>query len=669
MKLLKTYTGSAFLNQALLTIQDLTSRNVLAELDTDDMLQAFEKPYQSAPFSLSSINQRLKSYTMIFTKNGPLHNDKENGKKVYESLIHGILSNPENEGEKICELSGLRFSTSFEKYYLKALEQVRYTKDKIAKKDLTINRCWFPLIGGLGSDAQALPQASFAVSVHPVCLVVLQFLPLSALLYKGGVLLVDSPSISFTKDMVTYFVERVKGLITTVNSEKAIENIKDFSKGHYIILALEKLSAHESSYDNVSGFNFWSFSNSGTGASCFIDRVPNSLIKKLQLLYRDHKCAANLKDILRDTKKGEAFLTALDDNQDFWGLYPAKGYDGVNTAFFERYQQIIGNDRQIVYAKYIAQLLRKQTLNKEEKKLLTKTDAYIGENRKKYTAIITKLLREAADNQLWHPLQHLELLNNSEDVPLNSNISKIYSMLHYYYQKWENDSEEVAAPPIPDEPDTPAYAGIKTFLFLLEEDKDKRTQKQLIEQGYQKVTFNELLWRTGSQYKYFELEELYPFLYDKGNKQKKAGLRELLRIFLAYYKDDLSLFKDYNLPPLQKLSTSQQKYFERLKSFCDFYFNYYLTKKNNNSKDLSAYRLHVLKPMIAPRFQIQKWLDDILGNMRAAYSEDTMQLFALSNKSVFSEALLYDYTGDYNPHFTHFAIAYYLHRFYHLTHK
>ena len=33
--------------------------------------------------------------------------------------------------------------------------------------------------------------------------------------------------------------------------------------------------------EEYSDLNLWSFSNSGTGASCEIDRVPNELIKKL----------------------------------------------------------------------------------------------------------------------------------------------------------------------------------------------------------------------------------------------------------------------------------------------------------------------------------------------------------------------------------------------------
>lgn len=35
--------------------------------------------------------------------------------------------------------------------------------------------------------------------------------------------------------------------------------------------------------------NLWSFSNSGAGASCSIDRVPNELLRRLALLRKRHK--------------------------------------------------------------------------------------------------------------------------------------------------------------------------------------------------------------------------------------------------------------------------------------------------------------------------------------------------------------------------------------------
>lgn len=666
MNLFQNYTGSAFLNQALITLQELTDKQSIAELSTLDILQAFDRPYQNVPLSLTNINRRLKSYTMVFTKNGPLHNDKEKGKDVYDTLLRAVLSKPENEGDKICELSGLRFATTFDTYYHYALNAVKYSKEKIGKKDLTINRCWFPLIGGLGSDAQALPQASFAINIHPVCLAVLQFLPLSALLYKGGVLLVDSPDFLFTRSLIKHFVQRVREEVTAKGSTTTIENIKDLNKGDYLILALSKLADQKAKYSGTTGFNFWSFSNSGTGASCFIDRIPNELVQKLRLLYEDAYCASQLKSFLHDSKYNEAFLLALDDNRDFYGLYPAKKYEGATTAFFERYQQIINNAGRMELAKYVAHLLRKYDLSKDEVKFLAKTDAHAGENSKRYVAILNKVLRAAAGNQQWHPVQHISILDDSESLPIRSSFYRVLPMIHFYFQKLEAD-DEVEVPDVPKAPETDFYRSINLFLFMLAVEKDERTKTQLMERGYQKVTLNELLWRTGS--KFYKLEEIYPILFNEENHPYKHGLRELLHLFLLYNKGDLSSYSESVAAPEPKLRGEEQDYLNRLRKFSEYYFNYWKINRNNNSTDLSTFHQHVLRPMLRQRFHIGRWLEQVIERMKKASVENSEQWYTLQEQSVFSENLLYDFTGEYNPSFARFAIAYNLHQLFYITHK
>lgn len=674
MNLFQTYTGSAFLNQALITLQELTGKQSIAELSTSDIIQAFDRPYQNVPLSLTNINRRLKSYTMVFTKNGPLHNDKEKGKEVYQTLLRTILSMPENEGDKICELSGLRFTTTFDAYYQYALNAVQYSKEKIGKKDLTINRCWFPLIGGLGSDAQALPQASFAVNIHPVCLAVLQFLPLSALLFKGGILLVDSPDFLFTRSLIKHFVQRVKEEVTSKSSTATIENIKDLNKGDYLILALSKLADQEAKYSGSTGFNFWSFSNSGTGASCFIDRIPDELVRKLRLLYEDAYCAGQLKVFLHDNDRNEKFLSALGDNKDFNGLYPAIlkvknktiNYPGAEVPFFERFQQIINNASRLVLAKYMANLLRRYDLSKDERKFLAKTDAHAGENSKRYVAILSKVLHDASSNQKWHPFHHISILDDSESLPIRSSFYRILPMIHFYFQKLEAE-DEVEVPDVPGAPQTDFYRSINLFLFLLAVEKDERTKKQLMERGYQKVTLNELLWRKGSEF--YKLEEIYPILYNEENHSYKHGLRDLLHLFLLYTKGDLSSYRDPITVPELKLCGEEQDYLNQLAKFSEYYFDYWKTNRNNNSTDLDTFRQHVLHPMLQQRFHIGRWLEQVIERMKKASVENSKQWYALQNQKVFSENLLYDFTGEYNPSFARFAIAYNLHQLYYITHK
>ncbi len=159
-----------------MTIEALGNLKGVSEITSEVLLRLYNDN------GLLKLNKRVKSYTMLFTKNGPLHNDKTNGEKIYDRLLNTIVNNFENEGELTCEISGLKFQTPFHRMFEKSLRSVGISEKEIKNKDTNIGRTWFPLIGGLGSDAQALPQAKFTVQIHPICIAILQFLPLSSFL-------------------------------------------------------------------------------------------------------------------------------------------------------------------------------------------------------------------------------------------------------------------------------------------------------------------------------------------------------------------------------------------------------------------------------------------------------------------------------------------------------
>ncbi|MEN0050872.1 MAG: hypothetical protein AAF806_27640, partial [Bacteroidota bacterium] len=269
----KTYTGSPFINNALQTIEVLGELDNVSEITTDTLTELYKE------HKIWQLFKRMKSYSMLFSRNGPLLNDKDFGDKIYKGIFEYTLNNFETEGQYQCEISGLRFDTSFSAIYEKVLHEIKYPVKKIKGKDKTINRCWFPLTGALGSDAQALPQAIFDIKIHPICLMIIQFLPFSAVLYKGGVLLIDSTNFEFTKDFVEDSVTRVREQIETTSSNKSVENIKDFSPGEYILKAIDIYKEFRGEYDTYTDLNLWSYSNSGTGASCAIDRIPNQMFK------------------------------------------------------------------------------------------------------------------------------------------------------------------------------------------------------------------------------------------------------------------------------------------------------------------------------------------------------------------------------------------------------
>ena len=81
---------------------------------TEKLKKLVAIPFARRKESLIDLNTRLKSYTMLFSRNGPLLNDAKFGKRIYGDLLNRIVDNFEDKGDYLCEISGLRFQTTFE---------------------------------------------------------------------------------------------------------------------------------------------------------------------------------------------------------------------------------------------------------------------------------------------------------------------------------------------------------------------------------------------------------------------------------------------------------------------------------------------------------------------------------------------------------------------------
>ncbi len=655
MIVFEDYTGNALLNNALQTIEALAQQRI-STVDADTLLRLFRDPYGDELHTLTRLNKRLKSYTMLFSKNGPLLNDREFGEAIYNQLITAILTSVENEGPHTCELSGLRFATTFDTYYEQTLRKVGFPVSKIVRKDKTVNRCWFPLLGGLGSDAQALPQAKYALTVHPVCLAVMQFLPLSAVLFKGGVLLVDASNHQFAGELIASHVALIKTRVVTSSSNSSVENVKDFTKGHYLLKALSILARKERD-DASTSFNLWSFTNSGTGASCEIDRVPSSFINKLRKLYTSPSLLPTLRGFLENPKIQNDFIDSLEGNRDFYGLYPNKTSDGVSIRFYEAYQRLIDNGGKLDYAKYIASLLGKVEWNKVQHKFLSLKDAP-NNDYAQYKSMVFEALVTAAGNKEWHWLHHVYILNQPEKLPIDGNISQTYRMVHFYYLTLSAD-DEVEMPSIPDWSDQPIGQAINLFAHLIGEDKRSYSSRWLSSR-YQEASPTHLLIREGSRF--YDFTTIYKILYDEENRQVAYGLRDILRIYLNYYRNEPLPRRDVQATDLiPNLKHDQETYLAQLRAFVMEYSTYYRDGRGKGKIDEDTFRKHVLVPMRSDNFRLTQWLDEISDSMSKKL-KPTGESFASTSQP---DDLLYDYTGRYNPAFARFAIEYLLNQFYH----
>lgn len=652
-----SYTGNAMLNNALMTIEALAGLKSVRDITPSSLLKLYQRQ------DLKSLNTRLKSYTMLFTKNGPLHNDAKNGATVYDALMQKLLINPEVEGDKVCEISGLKFKTTFTDRFIEVLKSIGLSDKEIKKKDTTLNRNWFPLIGGLGSDAQALPQAKFVIQIHPVCIAIMQFLPLSALLYKGGILLIDSSNFEFSRRFVAQNTKDVQKRIEVTPVEESIENIRDFSKGNYLLKAIGILEDKELD-ETYSDLNLWSFSNSGTGANCEIDRVPNSLLKKLISLRKDITIAPELIRILTDQGSSYRFLEHLENNTEWPGLYPAVfgsgkkkvEQTGVSVKFLEAYFKEIDSQQKTAYARYLAYLIRKYKTFSFDK-YLSKTDAW---SEKEYKNDLYAVLIAATRNGEWDLNHHFEILDLPDQLPIRNFYYGIHRLTHFYFLKETFNSQM----PQRSAKESCIANLCKWIISLIEQDEKRDSyfvRSFADNQNYTSINYNELLIRS-ARYSTINLEKILATFFDEELKTSWYSINELLRIFYNQKDQQKYELADFNIPSIWIKDERFLDWESQLLEFVSNYQAYYMNKYSN--------RVTGRKPFSKLLSQISNvpnnnghfihWLNDAVENVNS-YLKDRNGL--LDDKWKYDD-LIYNPLGETSVPFSRFAIKFLMHKYY-----
>lgn len=587
MGIFKTYTGNAMLNNALMTIEALAGLNNVSEI-TSSITQKFY-----TELDLSQLNQRMVSYYMLFFNN-PLLNKPKIGVQIYDLILKRLMESSELDGVLTCEISGLKFNTTFSEHYKVVLDEIiqevqKSGKDKKAikkevdllkKTDFSINRSWYPLIGGLGSDAQALPQAKFSVVIHPFCIAVLQFITLSSVIYNGGILLIDSSNFSLTREMVRSNTKVVLERIQLKSVGVKIENYKDYTKGSHLLKALGLLAQKEDFEESYSDLNLWSFSNMGLGAKCAIDRVPNSLIKKLQSLYKNAKIGNELKGILSNKNVASNFIESLEGNRDWYRLYPnsfgtgkkKEIYEGVSPDFLEAYYRVIGKSDYIPIAKHIAGLIEKYK-SKVFEKMLAKTDAW---NDSEYRIELFKVLVKATENKDWTLEHQISILDNLDALPVKNSYYQLHKLVHYFTQ---NKISGTALPAV-NVSESNVFNACKWVIYLIQNDSKVNSIKSKLTNPneYTKVGFNRIILDALDETE-IELEDVLEIFYDEDFNYRKFGLNELLRIFFLQQQQEDFEFSIWN--GLLKEDDLIRQWKGRVQSFVDDYQAYFYNKHKN----------------------------------------------------------------------------------------
>jgi hypothetical protein len=585
-----------------------------------------------------------------------LHNDKNNGEVIYDLLMKKIIKDFENNGSQTCEISGLQFTKSFEQFFKEVLKEFGFSEKEIQKKDTSLNRCWFPLIGALGSDAQALPQAKFAVNIHPICVAILQFLPQSSVLYKGGILLLDSTNFDFTREYIKENCETVQDRIETTPNDQQVQNYSFGKKGHYLKKALaiydEKLFD-----DDYSDLNLWSFTNSGTGASCTVERIPNKLFQRLSKLRETATLKEETDSFL--VNYGDRFLEKLTGNLDFYELYPSKKYQGASIKFFNKYHELIGNKEILPFAQLAAHLLKKYG-SKEDEKVLKKNDAYTEST---YPPILLKALIEGAKNGEWNLNSHIFILDNSDRLRVKASKWRVHKMIHFYYQQPNLSVEERNL--TPDIRETIVGRATALMIHLIEKDQYKnRIINDIIDpHKHQQVSLYRIFIRASKD---IGLQTIYNYFFEDFQIQK-FGLLEFLRVY--YSQKDESRLPQIDSQIFES-QTEEVTELTKIKEFVNFYCDYYQSKYGSGEK-FPVYKFsdHVAGYLnaIQSGTDFYKWLMDAIENMTSFYKQ--AQREGLENTDTKLEQIRnypdnFIYAQDGKPilSFSRFAVTFYMNK-------
>jgi len=270
-------TGNPFADHSLAIISHLAKKDSFVDLTYDDIRAIFDSGKTIADW-----NSRLKSFTMIFGNNGPLYQSRgKKNEKIRREKYATILSslsdqmyNP-NKAAGICECCGNGYNCDLTLAYKNVDEKNLTEKNKNKKeqgkeKEYAIGRDYFPLIGSLGSDAQALPASSRMFSICSKCLFAINYLPVGTRLLAGKLIVFEGAHSPFIQNLIGSIVDEnisrlnstVDGVETIGRKESTIEIID------WMCDRFDEMQAQANvNLPANAEINIWTFSNSGTSVS------------------------------------------------------------------------------------------------------------------------------------------------------------------------------------------------------------------------------------------------------------------------------------------------------------------------------------------------------------------------------------------------------------------
>jgi len=369
-------TGNPFVDTGQAVIAYLAGKESFTQMNHDDVKRVF-----GSGDALADWNSRLKSFTMVFGNNGPLYQPRGNKfeilrKSKYISILSGLLNQIENANldSGMCECCGEFPACDINAAY----EQV----DDDKGSDHIIGRDSFPLIGSLGSDAQALPSSSRMFNICPRCLFTVNYIPVGTRLLNGKLMVFEGAHQPFVQDLIKSIVEDNCRLLS-IGGEKVETIGKKQPSGETVKWLCDRFAEIQRAQKRKelpknAELDIWLFSNSGTNPGCEVIQIPDASVRFIWDAARHGLDTeiASLANIDKSIYSDYQLLNSIRNKTDYLGLYPRKKNDGTSVRMFAFYQtRLLGVPHKTLVA---SQKLAEGLLpdNTKEQKAWIKSDVF-----------------------------------------------------------------------------------------------------------------------------------------------------------------------------------------------------------------------------------------------------------------------------------------------------
>lgn len=299
---------------------------------------------------LARDNDPLRATWLLFPDSmltNPSHSKNQARLANYAKITTAILGNIGNEARyEHCDICGNIGSVDLDRLFKEALPEISHGKGK----HHYVDRAWFPLLGSMGSDAQALPAASRSLHCCAKCLLAVQYLPQCVFSNKGKLAVFSSTSLPLWYQLAKEFIDEIrKPLSAGTDKVETMGSKRDSRSGssrfsaaiRRMLVVMRRLK--RSDISGQISVSVWSFTNFGSDPDIEKERIPNFALEFLYEVAK-HVRDTEVNPLLdKDKQYRGSLLDCIIRRVDYLQLYPSHKYskDGASHRLFMLYQTIV----------------------------------------------------------------------------------------------------------------------------------------------------------------------------------------------------------------------------------------------------------------------------------------------------------------------------------------